>query len=165
MIIPIAQCCKCWWIFLELNSKGPLPSSEGKKATTILYVRSSVRKTLFTEFHVLVDGECDARAELVFVFKNYCFFDVFVAVFVFIFFAQRAWYIYAIMVHVPIIIVAHKSGPLAKFHQICYLCLTHFIHRTRFPLPDSRPLANFNHSRHIWQIRRFHRWWHSVPLR
>lgn len=61
------------------------------------------------------------------------------------------------MVHVPIIIVAHKSGPLAKFHQICYLCLSHFIHHTRFPLPKSRPLANFNRSRHIWQIRRFHR--------
>ena len=42
-----------------------------------------------------------------------------------------------------------------------YLCLSHFIHHTRFSLPKSRPLANFNHGRHIWQIRRFHRWWHS----
>lgn len=116
-----------------------------------------LRKTLFTEFYILVD----ARAELVFGFKNYCFFDVFVAVFVFIFVAQRAWYIYAIMVHVPLIILFHKSGPLAKFHQICYLCLSHFIHHTRFPLPKSRPLADFNHSQHIWQIHRFHSWWHS----
>ena len=56
------------------------------------------------------------------------------------------------MVHVPLIILVHKSGPLAKFHQICYLCLSHFIHHTRFPLPKSRPLANFDHSRHIFFI-------------
>ena len=129
-----------------------------KQLQSYIYV---LRKTLFTEFCVLVDGECDARVELVFAFKNYCFFDVFVAVFVFIFVAQRAWYIYAITVHVPLIILVHKSGPLAKFHQISYLCLSHFIHHTRFPLSKSRPLANFNHSRHIWQIRRFHSWWHS----
>ena len=76
-----------------------------------------LRKTLFAEFYVLVDGECDAHAELVFAFKNYCLFDVFVAFLVFIFVAQTAWYIYAVTVHVPLIILAHKSEPLAKFHQ------------------------------------------------